>query len=61
MSLEPNRRDIERHIGLLTAPWIKAGLNALMEIRCLNENGAKRHRNLILVTMDFWMMQSLKR
>jgi len=44
MSLEPNRRDIERHIGLLTDPWIKAGLNALMEIRCLNENGAKRHR-----------------
>ena len=44
MSLEPNRRDIERHIGLLTAPWVKLGLNALMEIRCLNENGTSRHQ-----------------
>lgn len=43
MSLEPNRRDIERHIGLLTEPWVQLGLNALMEIRCLNENGASRH------------------
>ena len=40
MTLEPNRRDIERHIALLTAPWNEAGLSAKMELRCLKENGS---------------------
>ena len=39
MLLEPNRRDVERHIELLTAPWNEMGLSATMELRCLKENG----------------------
>lgn len=39
MSLEPNRRDVERHIELLTAPWNEMGLSATMELRFLKENG----------------------
>ena len=39
MSLEPNRRDVERHIELLSAPWNAIGLSATMELRCLKENG----------------------
>jgi len=39
MSLEPNRREVERHIELLTAPWNETGLRATMELRCLKQNG----------------------
>lgn len=39
MSLEPNRRDVERHIELLTGPWTAVGLSATMELRCLKDNG----------------------
>ena len=35
MILEYNRSAIERHIDLLTKPWIEDGLSALLEIRCL--------------------------
>jgi hypothetical protein len=40
MTLEnkPNRRDMERHIELLTEPWADHGIEAAMEIRCLKEN-----------------------
>ena len=37
MTLEPNREDIDRHIELLTQPWIDTGLVANSEIRCLKE------------------------
>jgi len=42
MSLEPNRKDIERHIELLTQPWKDANLSANAEIRCLKENGGSK-------------------
>lgn len=38
MTLEPKRGAIERHIDLLTQPWIEDGLSAQLEIRCL-QNG----------------------
>ena len=40
MALEiiPNRRDMERHIELLTEPWADHDIKAAMEIRCLKEN-----------------------
>ena len=39
MTLEkPNRRDMERHIELLTEPWAAHGIDAAMEIRCLKED-----------------------
>ena len=42
MTLEPNRKDIERHIELLTQPWKDASLVAHSEIRCLKENSGSR-------------------
>ena len=42
MSLEPSRRDIERHIELLTQPWKDANLSANAEIRCLKENSGSK-------------------
>ena len=42
MSLEPNRKDIERHIELLTQPWKNANLSANAEVRCLKENGGSK-------------------
>lgn len=39
MSPETNRDDAERHIRLLTQPWIESGTTDLMEIRCLHESG----------------------
>ena len=38
MTIQPNRRDMERHIELLTEPWADHGIEAAMEIRCLKEN-----------------------
>lgn len=38
MTSQPNRRDMERHIELLTEPWADHGIEAAMEIRCLKEN-----------------------
>ena len=38
MTRQPNWRDMERHIELLTEPWSAQGIDAAMEIRCLKEN-----------------------
>ena len=38
MTIQPNRRDMERHIELLTEPWADYGIEAAIEIRCLKEN-----------------------
>lgn len=42
MTLEPNRKEIERHIELLTQPWKDANLSANSEIRCLNQESGTR-------------------
>ena len=42
MILEYNRSAIERHIDLLTKPWIEDGLSALLEIRCLKVGGGSK-------------------
>jgi hypothetical protein len=42
VTIKPNRRDMERHIELLTEPWLEHGLKAVMEIRYLN-NGKCTH------------------
>lgn len=42
MTLEPNRKDIERHIELLTQPWKDADLVANTEIRCLKEKSGSK-------------------
>jgi len=42
MILEYNRSAVERHIDLLTQPWIEDGLSALLEIRCLKVGGGSK-------------------
>ena len=42
MTLEHNRSAIERHIELLTQPWIEDGLSALLELRCLKVGGGSK-------------------
>ena len=37
MTTTPNLRDMLRHIELLTEPWAADGIDASMEIRCLQE------------------------
>ena len=39
---DANRGDMERHIHLLTQPWLEDGLKAVLEIRCLR-NGKCAH------------------
>ena len=42
MILEYNRSAVERHIDLLTQPWIEDGLSALLELRCLKVGGGSK-------------------
>lgn len=42
MTLEHNRSAIERHIELLTQPWIEDGLSARLELRCLKVGGGSK-------------------
>ena len=61
MTLEHNRSAIERHIDLLTQPWIEDGLSARLELRCLQVGG--RSKSLYVDPsrrMTYSMMRSLK-
>jgi hypothetical protein len=42
MTIEPNWNAIERHIHLLTKPWIENELSAMLELRCLQHGGGPR-------------------
>lgn len=53
MTLEHNRSAIERHIELLTKPWIEDGLSALLEIRCLKDKGGSRSHYVDPLDADF--------
>ena len=53
MTVEYNRSAIERHIELLTQPWIEDGLSALLEIRCLQDRGHSKSLYVDPTDADF--------